>query len=104
MIYVQVHIKSTPDGFRKLQRELAEYNLLMARDGGKPIANFVVRIGNGTGDQVHLFAYPDMAAYAAAMDRMSEDAEWRDFLNRVGTIASSVDIRILKPLPESGLQ
>ena len=104
MIYVQVRIKCTPDGGKLLQQEMAEYNRLMAHDGGQPIANFVVRVGAGTGEQVHLFAYADMAAYAAAMDNMTNDAEWAAFLGRVGSIASSVDLSILKPLPESGLQ
>jgi hypothetical protein len=104
MIYVQVRIKCTPDGGRVLQREMGEYNRLMARDGGKPIANFIVRVGAGTGDQVHLFAYKDMAGYAAAMDKMASDADWAAFLQRVGSVSSSVDLSILKPLPESGLQ
>ena len=47
---------------------------------------------------------PGLAAYAAAMDRMTGDKEWAAFLNRVGTISSTVDLTILKPLPESGLQ
>ena len=51
MISVQVRIKCTAEGFTALNREMAEYNRLMARDGGKPIVNFVVRVGNGTGDQ-----------------------------------------------------
>ncbi len=104
MIYVQVRIKCTPDGGAVLQKEMAEYNKLMAHEGGTPIANFVVRVGSGTGDQVHLFAYDDMAAYAAAMDKMTGDAKWAAFLKRVGSVASSVDISILRPLPESGLQ
>lgn len=104
MIYVQVHIKCTPAGGAVLQQEVAEYNRLMARDGGKPVANFIVRIGAGTGDQVHLFAYDDMADYAAAMDKMANDADWAAFLQRVGTVSSSVDLSILKPMAESGLQ
>jgi len=104
MIYVQVRIKVTPDGFNRLQQEMGEYNRLMARDGGRPVANFVVRVGNGTGDQIHLFAYDDMAAYAAAMDKMTSDPGWHDFLQRVGTFSSTVDLTVLKPLPESELQ
>lgn len=104
MIYVQVRIKVTPGGFNALQQEMAEYNRLMAQDGGKPVGNFLVRVGEGTGDQIHLFAYDDMAAYAAAMDRMTGDPDWQAFLERVGTFSSSVDLTILKPLPESGLQ
>lgn len=50
---------------------MADYNQLMALEGGKPVANFVVRVGAGTGDQVHLFACEDMAAYAAAVEKMA---------------------------------
>lgn len=104
MIYVQVRIQCTPEGGLVLQREMGEYNRLMVRDGGKPVGNFVVRIGAGTGDQVHLFAYEDMAAYAAAMEKMASDEQWSAFLGRVGVVASRVDISILRPLPESELQ
>ncbi|MGI9288351.1 MAG: NIPSNAP family protein [Pseudomonadales bacterium] len=104
MIYVQVHLKGAPGGFQNLQNEIGEYNRLMTKEGGKPIANFVVRVGEGTGDQVHLFAYDDMAAYAAAMDKMGSDPEWQAFLGRVGSLASGVDLSILRPLPESGLR
>jgi hypothetical protein len=104
MIYVQVHIKVSPGGFTALQKEMGEYNRLMTKDGGKPVANFVVRVGEGTGDQIHLFAYSDMAAYAAAMDKMTTDPEWQDFLQRVGSFSTSVDLAILKPLAESQLQ
>ncbi len=104
MIYVQVRIHCTPEGGAVLQKEMAEYNRLMLRDGGKPVGNFVVRVGAGTGDQVHLFAYDDMTAYAAAMDKMASDEQWAAFLGRVGSVSSRVDISILRPLPESGLQ
>lgn len=104
MIYVQVRIKGTPEGFNALNREMAEYNRLMSRDGATPIANFVVRVGNGTGDQIHLFGYQDVAAYAAAMDKMAADPEWGGFLQRVGALSVTVDISILKPLPDSPLQ
>lgn len=104
MIYVQVHLRGAPGGFQSLQSEIGEYNRLMTKEGGKPIANFVIRVGKGTGDQVHLFAYDDMAAYATAMDKMGSDPEWQTFLERVGSFASSVDLSILRSLPESGLQ
>ncbi len=104
MIYVQIHLKVTPEGFHALQDEIGEYNRLMTQEGGKPVGNFVVRVGQGTGDQIHLFAYEDMAAYASAMDKMAVDPEWHAFLARVGSFTSSVDLTVLRPLPESGLQ
>jgi hypothetical protein len=104
MIYVQVRVKATPDGFERLQKEASEYNRLMAQDGAKPIANFVVRIGDGTGDQIHLFAYDDMNAYAQAVEKMGSDPQWQEFLGRVGPYSANVDLSILRPLPSSGLQ
>lgn len=105
MIYVHVRVKPVPGhGWDMLQTEMAEYNRLIEKDGGKAVGNFVVRIGDGSGDHIHLFAYEDMAAYATAMEKMGSDPEWQNFLARTGQKVNAVDISVLRPVAESALQ
>ncbi len=104
MIYVLVRVKPAPGQGLDVQQEVAAYNKLIVKNGGKPVGNFVVRVGEGSGDHIHLFAYDDMAAYAAAVDKMAADPKWQDFLARATPKVASVDISILRPVPESALQ
>lgn len=105
MIYVQVPVKAAPGmGFSLLRDEVGEYLRLMQKEGARAVGSFVVRVGEGSGDHVHLFAYPDMAAYADAVDKMGSDPEWKEYLARVAPQVESTDLTILRPVPESNLQ
>lgn len=105
MIYVLVRIRPTPGkGLEIAENEIGAYNRLMEKEGGKPIGNFVVRVGEGAGDHVHLFGYPDLGGYADAVDKMAADPRWQEFVARVSPQVASVDLTVLRPLSESSLQ
>lgn len=104
MIYAAFRIVSTPGQAAFLAQQVAKFNKIIAKHGGKAVANFVVGVGQGQGDHVHLFAYKDWAAFGASGDALQADPEWLQFLGEAGTKVASVSSSILAPLPESGLQ
>ena len=104
MIYAGFRVIPGPGQGPALLSEIAKFNKLVAKHGGKPVANFVVGVGQGQGEHAHLFAYADLAAFGAAGEALQADPEWQQFLAGVAGKVASVNSTIFQPTPESGLQ
>ena len=104
MLYAGFRVTPAPGQGPILLPQVARLNKLVQKHGAKPIANFVVGVGQNQGDQIHIFAYKDWAAFGAAGEALQADAEWLQFLADVATKVSSISSSVLQPTPESGLQ
>ena len=102
MIYEGVRISGAPGA--DLSPHTAQFNKLVEKHGGKAIANFIVTVGQGTNDFVHIFAFKDWAAYGAAGDGLNADPEWLQLLAESGTKVGAISNALMTPLPESGLK
>ena len=104
MLYAGFRVTPAPGQGPLLLPHVARMNKIVEKNGGKPVANFVVGIGQNQGDHIHLFAYKDWAAFGASGEALQADPEWVQFLAEVGTQVGSVSSNVLQPTPESGLQ
>ena len=104
MIYAGFRVTPAPGQGLMLLAQVARLNTIVKKHGAKPIANFVVGLGQNSGDHIHLFAYNDWAAFGAAGEALQADPEWQQFLAEVGTKVSSISSSMLQPAPESALQ
>ena len=104
MIYAGFRVSPAPGQGPALLPQVARLNKIVQKNGGKPIANFIVGVGQNSGDHIHIFAYKDWAAFGAAGEALQADQEWLAFLADVGTKVGSVSSSVLQPTPESGLQ
>lgn len=105
MIYGGFRVTPGPGQGPALLPYVARVNQIVAKHGGKPIANFAVAVGGpGSGDHIHIFGYADWAAFGAAGLSLQADPDWQKLIAEVGPKISGIASSILQPLPDSPMQ
>ena len=104
MIYQGLRVVPAAGQGAALAAAVGPYLKLVEKHGGKPVGAWNVTVGQGWGDYTYLNSFADMGAYGKFNDALRNDPEWQDLMTNLAPQIAAVNISLLQPLPESGLQ
>ena len=104
MIYYAIQALAAPGQEQALRESVATYNKVIQAHGGNPVGNFTVAVGSGVGSVVSIVGYDSAAAAAAANEDLESDPDWQNLITKVRPLITTLNISVLRPLPDSPQQ